>query len=210
MLPERETRAKIAQPAGAMDGAGGSGPGGGDAAAEIFALCQRLIDADPRTRIVFTTRESLPAPFDHRGRTGSSGARQDGCDRARQPGDGAGRNGTSDRDPGGTPQEIEDLVEAVGCHARALVLLAREVARRGVRATTADLRGLMAELERKHPGDRENSLYASVELSLRRLPAATRERVKVLGVCHGGVHFGSWGPDLEGMPCAGWRSNSSK
>ena len=72
--------------------------------------------------------------------------------------------------PAPTPQEITDLVEAVNRHARALVLLAREVARRGVRATTENLRRLMADLDRKHPGDRENSLYASVELSLRRLP----------------------------------------
>jgi len=69
------------------------------------------------------------------------------------------------------------------------VLLAREVARRGVKATTANVRELMADLERKHPGDRENSLYASVELSLRRLSPESRERVKVLGVCHGGVHL---------------------
>ena len=89
-------------------------------------------------------------------------------------------------DPGDTPQEIIDLVEAVNCHARALVLLAPEVARRGVRATTADLHQIMAELHRRHPDDRENSLYASVELSLRRLTPETRERIKVLGVFHGG------------------------
>lgn len=92
-------------------------------------------------------------------------------------------------DPGGTPQEITDLVEAVHCHARALVLLAGEVARRGVKSTTANLRVLMAELERKHPGDRENSLYASVELSLRRLSPESRQHIKVLGVCHGGIHL---------------------
>lgn len=39
-----------------------------------------------------------------------------------------------------------------------------------------------AELHRKYPDDRQNSLYASVELSLRRLPTDMRERIKALGV----------------------------
>jgi len=47
----------------------------------------------------------------------------------------------------------------------------------------------MAGLERKHPGDRENSLYASVELSLRRLSKESREHVRVLGLCQGGVQL---------------------
>jgi hypothetical protein len=50
------------------------------------------------------------------------------------------------------------------------VLLAREVAT-GVRATTDTVARLMAKLETRNPGDRENSLYASVALSLGRLPA---------------------------------------
>ncbi|RWX48036.1 hypothetical protein H206_05390 [Candidatus Electrothrix aarhusensis] len=37
-----------------------------------------------------------------------------------------------------------------------------------------------------NPGDRENSLYASVELSLRRLPPEMRELVQGLAVFHGG------------------------
>jgi hypothetical protein len=45
-----------------------------------------------------------------------------------------------------------------------------------VRATTQRLTQLMAQLEAENPGDRENSLYASVELSLRRLPEEVRER----------------------------------
>ena len=82
------------------------------------------------------------------------------------------------------------MVEAVGCHARALTLLAREIAIQGVSATTGNVRQLMAELDRKHPGERENSLYASVELSLRRLPPEMRQQIKALGVFHGGAHLG--------------------
>jgi len=67
-----------------------------------------------------------------------------------------------------------------------------------VRATTADLHGLMAELERRHPGSRENSLYASVELSLRRLPPQVREAVRVLAVFHGGADLSTLAMMLGG------------
>jgi hypothetical protein len=93
-------------------------------------------------------------------------------------------------DPGDKEADIIELVEAVNRHARALVLLAPELASRGVRATTENLHGIMAELHKKHPGDRENSLYASVELSLRRLPMETREQLKALAVFHGGANRG--------------------
>jgi tetratricopeptide (TPR) repeat protein len=100
-------------------------------------------------------------------------------------------------DPGGTPKEIEELVDAVNCHARALELLARELAKQGVQATTENLHRLMAELDRRHPGDRQNSLYASIELSLRRLPPEMREQAKVLAVFHGGANLWVLGYVLE-------------
>lgn len=157
---------------------------------EVLSLCQRLLEASQETRLVFTSRESLPEPFDHRGRERELGAldRQDAIELVSEV---MKQNGWTPpaTDAGSTAQEITDLVDAVNCHARAMVLLAREVARRGVKATTANLRALMADLERKHPGDRENSLYASVELSLRRLSPESRRRVKKLGACHGGVHL---------------------
>jgi len=40
----------------------------------------------------------------------------------------------------------------------------------------------MEDMDRRWPGEREQSLYASVELSLARLQAEQRERVRVLGV----------------------------
>jgi len=161
-----------------------------DAATAIFALCRRLLDADPRTRLVFTTREPMPAPFDHRERERELGA-LDRTDAIELVSEVMKQNGWTPpkTDPGSDPSEITDLVDAWNRQARALVLLAREVARRGVRATTADLRKLMAELEQKHLGDRENSLYASVELSMRRLSPESRQQIQVLGVCQGGVHL---------------------
>jgi tetratricopeptide (TPR) repeat protein len=89
-------------------------------------------------------------------------------------------------DQGNTPQEVDDLVGSVGCHARALVLLARELAQRGVTATTANVRAIMQELEQRHPGQRELSLFASVELSLRRLSPDVREQIAGLAVFQDG------------------------
>jgi tetratricopeptide (TPR) repeat protein len=87
-----------------------------------------------------------------------------------------------------TAKEVEELVETVNCHPHALVLLAREVAAGRVCATK-NMAELMAKLEEQNKGDRENSLYASVEVSLLRLPDKTREQVRGLGVFHGVVHF---------------------
>jgi tetratricopeptide (TPR) repeat protein len=157
---------------------------------ELFGLAQTLLAASPATRILFTSREALPAPFDHRRRMIEIGAlsQADATELVSQVMAEEGYE-PPQNDAGETAAEITDLVEAVNRHARALVLLAREVARQGVRATTENLRALMAELERKHPGQRENSLYASVELSLRRLPAGMREQIKGLAVFHGGAHL---------------------
>ena len=47
----------------------------------------------------------------------------------------------------------------------------------------------MAEMEKRFPGSREQSVFASVELSLRRMSPANRDRARVLGVFHGGVEL---------------------
>ncbi len=158
--------------------------------AEFFALCANLLASDNDTRLVFTTRETLPAPFDHKLREIVLGPldRNDAIAVVSSVMKAEGLQPQA-TDPGSTPQEIEDLVEAVNCHARALVLLAREVARQGVRSTTENLHRLMAQLEQKKPGDRENSLYASVELSLRRLPEEVRAQIKPLAMFYGGAHL---------------------
>ena len=78
-------------------------------------------------------------------------------------------------------------MDAVHGHARTLALLAPALRSRGVEATRASLVELMAEMERKFPGSREQSVFASVELSLRRMSPANRDKARVLGVFHGGV-----------------------
>ena len=156
----------------------------------VLKLAQDLLNAHPSTRIVFTTREPLPLPFDHSRREIQLGAldRTDAIALVSEVMKQEGLEPKAD-DPGGTPKEIEELVVAVNCHARALELLARELAKQGVRATTENLHRLMAELDSKHPGDRQNSLYASIQLSLCRLPLQMREQAKVLAVFHGGAHL---------------------
>lgn len=157
---------------------------------DLFNLCNRLIDADDATRLLFTTREPLPAPFDDRRRAVSLGrlSKEDAVELVSQAMARAGLE-PSPADPGSTPEDITELVTAVDGHARALVLLVGQIAETGVRATTADLQKLMARMHKRHPDDRERSLYASVELSLRRLPPEMREQVKALAVFHGGAHM---------------------
>ncbi len=171
---------------------------------EILALAERLLRSG-ETRLVFTSREALPAPFDANSQRWE--LRQLGKgdavalierslaagESSGAPGAGAGARaeGAALKAP---REEIEALVAAVQGHARTLALLAPELRRRGVAATQVALVELMEQMQQKvaqlpadDPRRREQSLFASVELSLRRLSAANRERARLLGVFHGGV-----------------------
>ena len=168
----------------------------------ILALCERLLKVGD-TRLIFTSREALPAPFDaerHRRElyrldredavklvecalnaenlcaAGSASAAFNSTGSLF----GTGRaSGTQDRDNAAMDaqrEEIEQLVDAVHCHARTLALLAPALRSRGVDATRKSLVELMAEMERRFHGSREQSVFASVELSLRRMSAANQDR----------------------------------
>jgi hypothetical protein len=152
----------------------------------ILKFCARL-NAKVDTRLVFTSREGLPAPFDadrHR-RELRQLASEDAVklvERAlNQDAEGAGAVSEATR------EAIEQLVEAVHGHARTLSLLAPALRSRGVDETRKSLVELMAEMERMFPGSREKSVFASVELSLRRMSEANRERARVLGLFYGAV-----------------------
>ena len=182
--------------------ASGQTPAAAAPVAELWRLCQDLLNADPATRLLFTSREALPEPFAHRRADMVLGALSQ-ADAIALVSQVMAQEGVTPHpsDPGSTPQDITDLVEAVGRHPRALVLLAREVARRGVRATTATVRELMTALHDRYPDDREQSLYASVELSLRRLAPEVRAQLQPLAVFQGGVNLEVWrlmtGADAE-------------
>ncbi|HYC90163.1 MAG TPA: tetratricopeptide repeat protein [Thermoanaerobaculia bacterium] len=154
----------------------------------ILGLCVRL-NAQGDTRLVFTSREWLPAPFEaeRNRRELRQLDREDAVklvERALNEGD-AGAGAAADA----AREAIEQLVDAVHGHARTLALLAPSLRHRGVEATRASLIELMAEMDRKFPRNREKSLFASVELSLRRMSSGNRDRVRVLGVFHGGVNL---------------------
>jgi len=174
--------------------ASGHTPAAAAPVAELWRLCQELLNADPATRLLFTSREALPEPFAHRHADMVLEALSQ-ADAIALVSQVMAQEGVTPHssDPGSTPQDITDLVEAVGRHPRALVLLAREVAHRGVRATTATVRALMTALHDRYPDDREQSLYASVELSLRRLAPEVRAQLQPLAVFQGGVSLAVWG-----------------
>lgn len=150
----------------------------------ILALCKRLGEAG-KTRLIFTSREKLPEPFDTHHLEISRLGRREAIELV----------GRVLGKEGGAPEEdveeedIEALVDAVNRHARSLVLLAKEVGAKGVRRAAENAAEVMAELAERYPDDRERSLFASVELSLRRLPAGMREQIRKLAVFEGGGHL---------------------
>ncbi len=163
----------------------------------ILDLSERLLKAGD-TRLVFTSREALPAPFDvlHHRRELHRLDTEDAVklvERALNVAGGAGAGATLDA----ARESIELLVDAVHCHARTLALLAPELRSRGVESTREALVDLMAAMEQQFPGSREHSLFASVELSLQRMSGANRERAGVLGVFHGGVNLVVLGMMME-------------
>lgn len=159
--------------------------------AAILEVCTRLCELAPRTRLVFTSREPLPAdlPFGHRDHLIEVGrlSRDEGMElvsRVLAQKEGGQVNAEALRAE--QEEDIAVLVTTVNAHARSLVLLTPELATRGLRATTEDVAAIMADLERRYPGERERSLFASVELSLRRLPQEVRGVIAPLGVAQGG------------------------
>lgn len=150
----------------------------------ILALCERLLK-EGDTRVIFTSREALPAPFDSERncRELYQLDSEDAVLLVERVLNAAGASSDVAR------EEIEQLVGAVHCHARTLALLAPALRAQGVEATHESLDELMAEMERNFPGSRERSVFASVERSLQRMSQASRDRARVLGVFHGGVNL---------------------
>jgi tetratricopeptide (TPR) repeat protein len=159
---------------------------------DLYQLSSHLLNI-AHTRIIFTTREPLPPPYDkkvqscHLDRLSTQDAItlvQEAMKQAQL---------TPKEMPDGSPDpDVEGLVTSVNCHARSLVLLAPHIHRLGVDQTGDALNQLMTELHEQYPDDRERSLYASVELSLRRLPEDVRQSVNMLAVFHGGVNERVW------------------
>jgi tetratricopeptide (TPR) repeat protein len=159
---------------------------------DLYQLSSHLLNI-AHTRIIFTTREPLPPPFDKKGQSCHLGrlSTQDAITLVQEAMKAAQL--TPKEMPDGSPDpDVERLVTSVNCHARSLVLLAPHIHRLGVDKTGDALNQLMTELHEQYPDDRERSLYASVELSLRRLPEDVRQSVNMLAVFHGGVNARVW------------------
>ncbi|MBK1648239.1 TIR domain-containing protein [Rhabdochromatium marinum] len=152
----------------------------------ILALAHGLLDTG-QTRLLLTSREPLPAPFDH-ARNRRELHRLANADAITLIEKVLGQEGSGL--PDARTEAIQALIDSVQGHARTLALLAPSLRAQGVEATRERLVALMEEMERRWPGQREQSLYASVALSLARLSPEQRERVRVLGVFQGGVHLG--------------------
>jgi tetratricopeptide (TPR) repeat protein len=163
----------------------------------ILGLCRRLMKVG-KTRMIFTSREALPAGsgLDEKRNTVAIGrlsvsAGMELVARLLAETNGQGSTVSAEALQAERDEEIKALVNTVGGHARSLVLLTPELARHGLAATTAELAAIMEDLERRYPGERERSLFASVELSLRRLPKYLRSKVGPLGVFQGGGNTSS-------------------
>lgn len=153
----------------------------------ILVLCEQLLKVGD-TRLIFTSREALPAPFaaERQRKELHQLDREDAVKLVERVLNAAGGDSGTSSDT--AREEIEQLVDAVHCHARTLALLAPALRSRGVATTRTSLVELMAEMEKNYPGSREHSLFASIELSLQRMSKENQERARVLGVFHGGVH----------------------
>lgn len=157
--------------------------------AAILDLCERLLKSGD-TKLVFTSREPLPAPFDaerrcHELRWLDHGDAVKLIERTLEA---FGTNtGTPDK---GARDAIEALVDATRGNAHALTLLTPTLQHHNMAVTRETVVEQMMKMEQRFPGNRERSMFASVEFSLRRLSVDNLERARLLGVFHGGVQLG--------------------
>ncbi|MGH6819230.1 MAG: CHAT domain-containing protein, partial [Methylocella sp.] len=151
----------------------------------ILKLCARL-NQRAATRLLFTSREALPSPFADHTLELHQMTREDAVKLIERVLHKENAGAAIDE---ASREAIENLVDAVHGHARTLALLAPSLTAHGVDKTRHMLVEIMAQMDRQFPGNREKSLYASVELSLRRLSPENRKRARVLGVFQGGVQL---------------------
>lgn len=155
----------------------------------------RLLKSGKQTRLLFTTREALPSPFNQGRHTQRLGQLT--------PSDAlhliaAVMQAEGIAVPSLNADDLEEqfgaLARTANYHARALSLLTKQLAQRQdeLPQLNTDLSHLMLDLEGKYPGERENSLFASLELSLQRLPEGVRGVVDALAVYQGGVDVATW------------------
>ncbi len=155
---------------------------------EFLAFCTKLQQAG--AKLLFTSREALPPPFAKYRPLGAL-SESEAIAILKQVLELQGLALPSDvgDEKQAKLDALKTFVNHLNCHARVLVLVAPISAQKGFKASNKNLALILAELHDAHPDNRELSLYASLELSLRRLSAQHREWVKALAVFHGGFQF---------------------
>lgn len=130
------------------------------------------------TRIIFTSYEPLPPPYT--GHIHFIESLEENAAIAMLAGI-LNQSGLTPlaTDSGRTQQELINLVQAVNCHPQALFLIAPELARHGVRAVTAKLRTIIAELQRLLINDKDYGIYAALILSLRAISFKSQSFIQV-------------------------------
>ncbi|MFK7921004.1 MAG: tetratricopeptide repeat protein, partial [Bacteroidia bacterium] len=147
-------------------------------------------DSKNKTRLLFTSREVLPVPYDQSnhyqelGRLSEREAIKLVEQVLRDEGIELPKN-----DKTRTHEEVAALVQVVDYHARALTLIARQLGGTGIEGATQRIGQIMQSIDAAHPGEREKSLFASVQFSLNRLSPEMQEQAKALAVFHGGGHI---------------------
>jgi len=151
----------------------------------FLAVCSQLQQAG--ASLLFTSREALPPPF---AKSYPLGALSEAAAIALLKQVLALQSLALPSDAGGDKKQqlnaLKTFVRQLNYHARAIVRVAPIAAHKGFTASNDHFSQIMAELHAAHPDNRELSLYASLELSLRRLSAQHRQWVQTLAVFHGG------------------------
>ncbi len=157
----------------------------------LSALATECLNAASHSRVLFTSREQLPAPFANNTVQLGALSHADALDLLARvlAQKGLPLPTPDSKDHERARKDLLKLVDSLHAHARALVLLAPELARQGIDKVTNEAEAVLAQMDKQYPGERENSLYASLELSLRRLPEELRGLCEGLAVFEGGVHM---------------------
>jgi hypothetical protein len=136
------------------------------------------------TRLLFTSRQALPKPFDGNdlevGRLEREEARRLI----------AAVFATLTTSPGSTPRDVEvdALIDAVSGHARSLVLLAPIVLARGVPSTVDQLKSRCKTCGASTRTSGSSLCFASLDVSLRHLSPEERGALRPLAMFQGGGH----------------------
>jgi tetratricopeptide (TPR) repeat protein len=194
-LEERGTLIVLDNLESVLTGSGGNAdPEDAKTAQGVLELMETLTSVGG-TRLVLTSREAVPGVL---GQYGFGLGRLSTPDATALVGRVLGESmmpGAADAVQ--SEEQVEELVVAVGGHARALVLLTEAAKERGVSGATDRIRELMEAMHERCPDNRQRSLLASVQLSLDRLSPEVQRMIRPLAVVQGGVSLTAIVPLLE-------------